>query len=188
MSFNSRINSKDIPIFNGSNNGLVPNPGSQNDFFLRDDGTWQTAGNSSSNVLIATDFIELNSNINTSATEGNPSVLLTLDYTPVDENNFILIWFSASGRAEKVTSMKLFFGLGTSENFIRATSLYSDANDAASSCALIHKQPFLGPGSHRIRIRWGIKNGEGGTSRIRPNTGANDGFDHASLLIQEVTI
>ena len=76
-------------------------------------------------------------------------------------------------------------GLTGSETVRRATYIFVDAANTwnAGSCSLVYRGAASGAGQHTILMEW--KSDGSNTISINPSGDAD--FEHASLLVQEVS-
>lgn len=138
-------------------------------------------------VLVRTEFTEITLDTTTTATLASPTNLLTINITPQELTNKFIVMFSAaadlSGNNDGEISFQVWYGLTGSETRRRSTYIFHDATGKeAGSCAINQRFDVLGAGQHTIQIRWGRTTD---TARIRPVSDPE--YDHASLLVQEVT-
>ena len=138
-------------------------------------------------VLVRTEFTEITLDTTTTATLASPTNLLTINITPQELTNKFIVMFSASAdlsaNNDGEISFQVWYGLTGSETRRRSTYIFHDATGKeAGSCAINQRFDVLGAGQHTIQIRWGRTTD---TARIRPVTDPE--YDHASLLVQEVT-
>jgi hypothetical protein len=130
--------------------------------------------------LLQTAFAEQATNTTqTSATFGDlGTVTLTLTTTA---GSALLITFTASA-SNTNNNHNIDFQLVIDGTAVRGAGMRVPVAGQSDSSAITYKKTGLSAGSHTIKAQWRT---DGNTAQIRPTTVLNE---HASLLIQEVTV
>ncbi len=137
-------------------------------------------------VLAATYFNEVT--VDRSMNSTTPEDFLEIVLTPKSASNFFLIYFSFSGEGGATTQLvfRILSGLTGSESQVRACYAYAYGNElhrgGTTGCVL--RVAAAGAGEHTIKVTWHNAGSEN-VIRLRPVVRA--GFDHSSLIVQEVS-
>ena len=171
-------------VLNDLNNVNAPSP-STDDALVWNGSMWVPG--SISGGFIKSAFTELTVDTTTTTTSWG-TTLLSINITPASSSNYFLVHFDASGDAsggsDSKTQFRLLMGLTGSETVRRSTYMFNDAATwETGSCSLTYRGQAAGAGQHTIIIQWKLSASD--TARIQPATQAD--YDHASLLVQEVT-
>lgn len=141
------------------------------------------APSSSTSRILNYHVIELQTDVQSSATEEAADTLLSLSFTPEDNTNNFLITASFSGDtlalSRKEISIQIWYGLTGSENPRRSTSIYT-RNEKANGSSITTEVPKLGVGEHTFTMRWGVNN-----ATIRCLADSFFRLHHATLSVLE---
>lgn len=171
-------------VLNDLNNVSVASP-STNDILQWNGSAWVPG--SVSGGYVKSGFVEITTDTTTTATAWG-TTLLSVALTPASATNYFIINFSASGdqttAADNKVQFRILMGPTGSETARRATYWYSDAPVYESSqAAIVYRAQVASAAAHTVKVEW--RNVAADTARIRPVSSAD--YDHASLLVQEVT-
>lgn len=123
-------------------------------------------------------FLDLAADVTTTSTTYVDMTGMSL--TVNTDDNPLLCWFSVSGDASAAALLK--FQVLIDGVVARGTHFRSVASGFGHTAQLVFRSSVLTRGQHVVKIQW---NTSTGTGRVRPVTNIRD---HASLLIEEVTI